>query len=412
MKKSIITIVIVSLLIQTISFLGLLSLEKRYGDFDKNSYSVPVVGQDSPDFYVLSKNIRSNNSFSLDGKKLETFRTPGYPFFLALTGGGTASLVFSMLITVVSSIFVFLIALYFVREKYAAMTAIVYTVSPSVVFHGVVFLSDGLFTMCTLIAVYLVFFLIRHWFLGGLLLGYATLIRPIGMFLPIIVIIFLLCRKIYKPIVLFLLGFSIIVFPWMLRNYEYSGHFSISSISTYNMALYNLPDFLDDTKYSDKIADLEKTYDLRSLRNSDILKDFVAKEMEGKLFAYGIFHLSAIPKFFISSPIRYISINTGNIFNDVIGIGRPLGEINILNVDRLYMFLLTALALCSIYFGYKRGSVLEVIVLVSLIGYFAVLTGPVAIPRYRLPVDGYILIMAVFSLVSMIEFYLCRNFSR
>jgi putative flippase GtrA len=139
--RAIITIAVVSMVAQVSAAFGLYTLEQRHPDFDHNLLAIPVIGQDSPDFFHLAHHMRTEHIFSVDGIKPETFRTPGYPLFLALTGNGWVSVVFSILITVATAILVFCMArrmLPFSQQRWAIVAGMLYALAPSVIFHGVV----------------------------------------------------------------------------------------------------------------------------------------------------------------------------------------------------------------------------------------------------------------------------------
>lgn len=404
MKRSILLILGITFAFQLCGLAFFYALEARYPDFDKNGYPLPVVGQDAPDFYRLGKNLRDYNFFSLDNKTPENFRTPGFPAVLAFTGVGWVGVVINMLIASIGAVVVYLIAQYFVHERISFYTALVYGALPNVIFHGVVFLSDSLFTTLLLVVVYFALFKNKYLFISGLGLGFAMLTRPIAMFLPIVFVGFLLYKKLYKQSLVFLLGALIVAGPWVWRNYHVSGVPALSSITTYNMAFYNVPLFYG-VHTMPELQDLEKKYDVRLLENQKYLKEFTDKKLKGNMIAYGIFHIESTVRFFLSSQVRYVSINTGNIFNDAIGIGK--GVVTLLNLDRLFMIGICGLMLIS----FRKDKAYHWAVLAVLIVYFAILTGPVAIPRYRLPVDGYMLVLAVFSLCS-IEWGVCAKLLR
>lgn len=77
-----------------------------------------------------------------------------------------------------------------------------------------------------------------YWYLAGsgVLLGTAALIRPSIYLLPVFLtgIWFIFCaikkRFYYKPALLFLLFFYIMVLPWYARNYRVFGNFSFTSV--------------------------------------------------------------------------------------------------------------------------------------------------------------------------------------
>src|SRR4051812_39451398 len=71
--------------VYTLACAGLFALN-RHSDLDGNAaYAYPIHGQDSPEFAALGHNLVVLHRFTLDGVIPETFRTPGYPFLLAVS---------------------------------------------------------------------------------------------------------------------------------------------------------------------------------------------------------------------------------------------------------------------------------------------------------------------------------------
>jgi hypothetical protein len=55
----------------------------------KNEMILPIIGSDSLEYKILGQNIFDNHQFAMDPVRgYETFRTPGYPFFIGLLYDG------------------------------------------------------------------------------------------------------------------------------------------------------------------------------------------------------------------------------------------------------------------------------------------------------------------------------------
>ncbi|MBA3901330.1 MAG: hypothetical protein H0X62_14175, partial [Bacteroidetes bacterium] len=71
-----------------------------------------------------------------------------------------------------------------------------------------------------------------------LIISLAILVRPIGVLLPFVYLLFVLIRKDYKSSLIFIFASYLLVFGWMYRNYEIFGRGFISTVGNWNLLLY------------------------------------------------------------------------------------------------------------------------------------------------------------------------------
>lgn len=427
-------------------FFGFLYLENSFGDFDGNpGSSFPIIGQDSPGFVLLAHNLAVNRSFSVDGLHSETFRTPGYPFFIFFAQTLFESLNSVVFLQIVCSgiiaVLVWLFAKKLLSPNVAMLASVLFSLSPLMVFHSVVLLSEIPFLLFFLLSLFLIFFTSggkTAMFFGGVTLGVSALVRPISLYLPILYALFILfgllrgesLKKVCVSVCLLVVGFSVVVTPWYIRNFNQTGVWGFSSISTYNVAYYNVKDFLV-WKFGSKSPELVSYVhaieqippeQAVSLDGGNELQKVFIPYLKDNIFSYLFFHITTTTKFFFSSSIRYIAIHTQiPALQNALGLSGPvpdlltvlvhrewglffrtLGEQSIITIDRIVAITLTLLAACSLFFSKNR---FYSILLLSLIFYFAILTGPVSIPRYRLPVEPFILILALFTMSEFSKYF-------
>jgi len=160
------------------------------------------------------------------------FRPIGYPGTLAVLyfifGTGFNDFLVGKLFNVVlSTLIMFLtykLAKQFFNEKIALITLILYAFSPLAIAYNSIHCSEILFSAVLMLSVYL-FFNKNNPIIIGLLIGYLTLIRPIGMFIPLIFAFFMFIKKDLKLknkiayIVSFAIAVGVVVAPWLIRNY-------------------------------------------------------------------------------------------------------------------------------------------------------------------------------------------------
>ncbi len=186
-------------------------------------------------------------------------RPPGYPAFLAavfgLAGENFALVVLLQLImgAGISALLYTMGRIISPGVGYGA--ALIYALVPDAVLWAMAILSDTLFTLlvCAALACLLLAFPGRRMLLlalGGLLLGLATLTRPIGLAIFPIWAILLIARVARRtngaraavlPGALFLGAALLPIGLWSARNLATHGIFTVSPINSTNLARYHVP---------------------------------------------------------------------------------------------------------------------------------------------------------------------------
>jgi len=186
------------------------------------------------------------------------YRPPGYPFFLSRIywifghhplAGAIANIFLSTAIVVLA----YMITRRIWTEIIARWTMIIITLFPGQLLFVNLLASEPLFTFLFLSSIYL-FIIIpdlkrkkyTYLMIGGVILGLATLTRSITIYYLIIPAIFWSVRQkdIKKTAVytlIALIGLSIAITPWMIRNYHRKGAFIISTNRGINLLIGNQP---------------------------------------------------------------------------------------------------------------------------------------------------------------------------
>lgn len=447
--KTEIIIFCIALIVRLIVFGGILWQEGRVGDFDGRQDALPILGGDSTEYFYLARNLPQYRAFTLEPDKPfqthagapqigkpglfpESFRTPGYPVFVAFFYGITRSIfvvsAIQMLLSAFSVVLLYKIAQRFLSERASRIAAGLFAVEPSSVFYAGIILSDTLFVFL-LLAVIWIFFNHKdnpaYWkmFTAGVVLGFATLVRPVAQFLPLFFALLLFFQfrifstYLWKYAGYFFMGFLLIVFPWMARNYYHFQSWQLSSVSAITAYVYNVPSFYAAERglnQDDVIEFFKSRYGEFNLRDRSLLN---AKEMQQSAVAviktnpigYGKFHLIKTVPFFLTDgirdPLRLIRLLKGGEPN----LSSLLASGNIREIIRLifsrepnFNFFLAGFAfwsaisfgfLASIIFSWKRQDRLWLWFFVLLVFYFAILTGPVSSGRYRMPAAPFLLML-------------------
>lgn len=212
-------------------------------------------GTDATQYQAIAENLLQGNGFSLrtDPPYIpDTIRTPGYPFFLAGIKAVTGSFYPSLFLTLLLGCFFPLVGMRMVAwlnpdRRLWVLGGCLLAFDPNVFIYSFVFGSEGIFLPLVSGAMLLAgeAFIRKSWrwaLGGGLLLGAAALVRPIVQFVPLLFFFLLLGfgwkqfrRQAVVGAAAFVLGYSIIVAPWLARNVVLFHAFDYANVGWFNM---------------------------------------------------------------------------------------------------------------------------------------------------------------------------------
>ncbi len=229
-------------------------------------FSVPVfidpsramVCTDARTYDSIARNLLAGNGFSMSRASpyvLETTVTPGYPFFLAAVYAvSSGSRIAVVLIQLVLNLVLLTMLYQFIRHRFGERPAL---------FAGILFILElnlALFTNQITTETLFTFLFIPALILAikgfernrfcwpevigaGLLLGAATLVRPVVLYFGIPLLVFILLwrfkwRKLVNwGIIVFLQ--LVLIAPWVIRNRIIFGETFYSTVSAMNLARYH-----------------------------------------------------------------------------------------------------------------------------------------------------------------------------
>ena len=264
----------------------------------------------------------------MSGRELSAKRTPGYPLFLALF-----YLLFGIkfwpvylaqsLLDTITVIIVYLMAKeVFGSKKISLIASFLYAINLTAIHFNSRLFTETLFTfmfsltVLVFLRVYKTDKVIR--FVGvGVLLGLSTLIRPIVLYFPAVMIIVLLLKKTslkrrLSSIAVLMLAFLLTLFPWQYRNLRVFGHYSLTSQAGLNLCYWNARLLKEDIEGLDKRAAREQLLG-NSLKG---LKNPFEQEKVGRKVALG---------YICQHPLRYVYLHLKGIKK--INRGRIVGSL-------------------------------------------------------------------------------------
>jgi len=409
----------------------------------------------------------------------ESYRTPIYPAFLALiyTAGGNpfiAAVVQSFL----SLLLVWLTVLLAVRlfqPEIGWRVALLAALEPLNLIYCNRIMSDFLFALLLAGAVYLFLPLLladqdqnQPFFyaaLGGLLLGLAMLIRPAGIYFPLILLIFWFARVLAsgrqpvgetsetdeepkitpvnggrlaagnRYLAVFIIVTSLTVLPWVLRNYIIFHRAFVSTSAEYNLMIQGASPIIAALRDPNGRT---STWEIREQLERDLIAQMAreglntASEPERAAY-FGKFSL----KIFKDHPalfMRYYLKGLVNLFfTDAPGfyvlLDLTKGQSGWANLSRqgiqvalthyfgkywplwlaaalpfiLYDLVLYLLAGWGIIGLWRIHNFWLLSLLLAIIGYWAAISSLGGIPRYRLPLMPYLIALAAWGWVAWSE---------
>jgi 4-amino-4-deoxy-L-arabinose transferase-like glycosyltransferase len=220
---------------------------------------------DSQGYLDLAEGLRTRGVFEAPAF-VESIRTPGYPVFLAIvqsvTGREVAPvIVVQVLLSIAVAGMVYLTGAQAAGPSVGWAGAFLWALNPNGLFWSFTIMSESLFAFLLAGSLLLVVLALRRdslgmYGLGGLALGLATLVRPIGIYLiPCWFVVLLLeglrrhgLRRGWRAAaVLGLVAYGL-VFAWAARNYMAHGEFFFSKTTGVTLRSYMLARALADAR--------------------------------------------------------------------------------------------------------------------------------------------------------------------
>lgn len=407
----------------------------------------PVAERDQIGYVDIADNIINHHTFS---EKLAapfapgTFRTPGLPALLVvwktIFRSYTAFPLFQILLAVIAAFLISKMGEKLYSRGVGGVAGLFFLLDPNTVYHTLVVQTD----LLNAFVVVLIFYLFCcsqkksskiGAFIFGLLIGYSTLVRPISMFLIVFFIPFywyferkIGVKKLAVNFLLFLVGFCILVVPWLVRNKIQTGVAGISSVKDYNFFQYYIPSYMAYKQGITEAAAKDILFkELAPITNeqSDSLtyapqvKAIWMKHFKEDPFGYGVFHVVKVLPVFLSSGTKTFLEGYGNMIGTTLYkspgsmtdllvhfkfkmLASELMKNPWVLIEEIGLAIIALLALASIFFSKNRS---YTILFIGIILYFSLLTGTVAYSRFRMPIAPFLFLLALFTLSQIRVFF-------
>ncbi len=365
---------------------------------------------DSIGYLELSQNMAQyyieRPSYTWD---LSLTRTPGYPFFLALFGSSTKTIIIiQLLIHILISITSIFLIKKLIPQKSSNAPIIAFVliqIESSLFVYTYRILSDLLFALFVILLILLICRKHNHKKIGKLdgalffVLLSILMIRPVGIVLfPIFIIMFLVTE--YKILYARLFIFTALIFgAYSLYNYSLTGVFTNSTIQNHNLLYWegagaksiSSKTDLDliqnaERKRSAEIIGENPTLQLRDSYNQKRAIELITENK----FSFIKMHIIGVAKI-LFGPNRYEIIA---IFSDTGRIVLPKWLMQVLvGISFFITILVSVLGMIGTLRYLKNGASFKLIS-ITILSFLVISSGPQAYGRFRVPIAALLIIFA------------------
>ena len=210
-----------------------------------------LTAPDSTDYLHLAQRLVSGGGYASAGGifPADLNRPPGYPVFVAIASGwhhislDQVALIQVLLGAAFAGALTFVVGRW-LGSRYGLIAGCAMALDWSTVLYSPLILADLLFAMLFAIGVALVVSCIarrrtRDAILGGMVLGLAAVVKPVGIVVLLAVGIATLVRpRANWRLAACCAAMALVVLPWALRNEVRYGIFNVSTIDTVNLYFY------------------------------------------------------------------------------------------------------------------------------------------------------------------------------
>ncbi len=410
-----------------------------------------IIYSDSAQYNALAKNILLRHKFTTYKSPEyipEGARTPMYPLFLATIYkifhfNARWVLIFQ---TIIDTATIFLITLV---PGVPLVSGFIYAFNLHQSLYTTQIMTDILFTFFIIFSFFYLVLYIKHskksyLIISGIIAGFASLTRPVGLYLPFIIAILIIVKKQkWMPVLFYIMVYLITLSPYIIRNKIVHHTYFLSTIGNLNLSgwwaaptlarikkiplkeaqnqisedvkrMYNFSD-KDINEAGDKpiVARKFGNYALKFILHHPV--PFLIEYIKGtiKIFSpteitlWNIQYYNGnysklkqqgfISKFFFSSKKYGVVKATKQILKEM----KPF-----LHLPLTLLFTYIFVFYIFIYIFAVKGAILMFkenrtlfYLIIIFIGYLIIFVGPAGSPRFRLPIEPFLSIFAARGIV-------------
>lgn len=413
-----------------------------------NQFDFPIIGSDSRLYMEGRESLITYKKFlNLDTFAPMDYILPGYPIFLTAVMGVFrhvwAVSFLQHILAALSAILIYRVGLLF-SNRIAWTAALLFVFDPAGVFYSSVILTETLFIFFLSCALF--FLATRNTMLSygallpGILLGAGMLVRPAGIILIPGALIFLIImhwrnwRRICSAAALFLIGFSLLTAPWLIRNKLLFNQWEISPVASLQYYAAHAPLFYAWREgipekeailfFRDRLVAASPYGDAATIPNAPYMRRVAFDYIGAHPWEFALFHaIKTLPLFLsdglrdITERIRLTSSSPFSITNLLLrediktvrtyASDNPLSLL-LLGTGSLFWLILTLCALYGVTRAWretdKRRQAFLFMSALFILASIVVAGGATSHPRYRHSMSPYIFLLAAYGFWCILDF--------
>lgn len=386
-----------------------------------------LITNDSLEYVASAQSLLIKNAFLLDQytNVYDTFRTPGYPFFIALCLKVTPHDLRTIIILqigfhLLTGLLIYKISsLIWKNNRISLFASILYFLNIHAFLYTHKILSETIFTFFITTFFYLTIQILKQknevqsFFIIGFLLAITTLIRPITAPLSLLIIpyfiIVLLSQKTKKQIILkkitcYLIPIILILGAWSFRNFIKTGYFHLSSVSLNYTYFYRAGGIIaqrDHIPFEKVRIKLSNEFYAKQFKSTADKQNFYKKQSFNLIKKY--------PKYLFHDIIYgFIQNFNGSGFSETIqqySISNKYAKLFLKLFCTSYFYIFYILVLAGIISSLRNSTMPWIeISMVLLIVYFLIIpAAPGAYSRFRVPIIPLMTLLAGYGLNNIAE---------
>lgn len=366
---------------------------------------------DSGRYDTLGWNLAKGHGFSPNPElphEKEFLRTPVYPLFLAaiytICGRHYFMVyLFQAILYGVLSVLLYFLAKETFNIRVGCLSSLIFSVHPLTAWYVPTIMAEVLFTLLFTSAIVVLLLAVRKnrtalFALSGILLGVATLCRPVTIYLPLLFLIVMLVvksirKQYWSKIIVLICMFYISMTPWMVRNYLVFDKFGMIVIENgVGWSLYSATKEYHDKDWEELIREgntadsrtIMESYDYQAVQNA--FNNYYLKAAE---------NIKRDPTHYIKTiPIRFIRIWVPSYHT-----GFSSTTILLVRISGIIFIIagLSGIILSMI----KREKILWLIISIFYINAISSLL--MTTSRYTIPIRGMLMIFIAYLVVWVVD---------
>lgn len=403
---------------------------------------------DSQSYLDPALKLLSNGVYPADS----AYRTPLYPFLIALVYalGGQNSLLVILVQVFLGTLVVFLtygVGVRILPRPAALIGALLISIDLGSVTNVFYLLTETLFTFLLIGAILAWVEAVQQdkttWLvISSALLGLSALCRPIALYFPILLAAGLLFMKhrtwlgFLRRLAIYIGVFLVVLLPWVVRNELVIGIPTVTSISNYNLLFYNAASLDANLRHISEIDDrvilqtrLMQVLSDRGWADTIANRDRAEESLALQIILrhpgrYAFLHLksdlnSLLPNVTELTEITGLTVGgkgTLSVLNQQ-GLGAAIRNYFGGNTWLIGVFSPLIVLLGLTYLADLIGAVelarqrawFPLAALIFPIAYFLLIPGAASVPRFRVPVDPYLSLLAGMGVYGIYQWVHARR---